>query len=288
MQMARSSNGTPVAGSIDPRDLTFAAAGNAIMPAGMTQSNGFVELLLRHMKEDQNAYQYDRDYCASQLREEGTLTAQEVRTLRLRMLDLGHQIRLCQHKIEILTSLAKYEQPPPSTATVINSLNAVTHPSPANSGRVLGVAAPESPSLSLLHQASQAVSQTPAKRSLKSAEHSSDGQSSAKRPRKQVPDAPPPDENPGNTVQRLGYWKCRLCASPKYLTATPPRQPSAPCKWPLKDVAKMITHFTEMHVEHSPAERCEELGDALNLNRMLPSFLILLPSPLFIPLFFFF
>ncbi len=40
----------------------------------------------------------------------------------------------------------------------------------------------------------------------------------------------------------------------------------------------MITHFTEMHVEHSPAERCEELGDALNINRMLSfsfSFLIL-------------
>ncbi|PKS07136.1 hypothetical protein jhhlp_005736 [Lomentospora prolificans] len=266
MQMNRASNGNPVTGSIDPRDLTFAGAGNTVMSANMAQSNGFVELLLRHMKDDLNAYNYDRDYCAQQLRDEGSLTAQEARTLRLRMLDLGHQIRLCQHKMEVLTNLAKYEQSPPSTTTVINSLNAITHPSPANNGRMLSVAAPENPSLALLHQASQAVNQTPSKRALEAAEGSEE-QSGSKRPRKQVPDAPPDNENPGNTVQRLGYWKCRLCTSPKYHSAPPPRQPGAPCKWPLKDVSKMITHFTEMHPEHTPGERCKELGDALDTNR---------------------
>jgi hypothetical protein len=29
----------------------------------------------------------------------------------------------------------------------------------------------------------------------------------------------------------------------------------------------MITHFTEMHAEHTPAERCAELGAALVQNR---------------------
>ncbi|CAI4214666.1 unnamed protein product [Parascedosporium putredinis] len=235
--MGRPSNGAPVTGSIDPRDLTFAAAGGAVMSAGMSQpSSGFVELLLRHMKDDLNAYNYDRDYCGQQLRDEGSLTAQEARTLRLRMLDLGHQIRLCQHKMEILSNLSKFEQPGPSAAMVINSLNAVTQPSPASSGRILGVSNAEAPNLAMLHQAVE----------LEAAAEAGPGRA-------------PDNENPGNTVQRLGYWKCRLCTSPKYHGAPPPRQPGAPCKWPLKDVSKMITHFTEMHPEHTPAERCSEL-----------------------------
>jgi hypothetical protein len=73
--------------------------------------------------------------------------------------------------------------------------------------------------------------------------------------------------NNGTAVQRLGFWKCRLCTSEKYLTAGPGKQPSAPCKWPLRDVAKMIAHFLELHTEHTPAERCVELGAALDKNR---------------------
>ncbi|KAK1753030.1 hypothetical protein QBC47DRAFT_387577 [Echria macrotheca] len=68
-------------------------------------------------------------------------------------------------------------------------------------------------------------------------------------------------------LQRLGFWQCRLCETRKYLEAGAGRTPAAPCKWPLKDVSKMITHFTDMHLEHSAAERCVELGTALNRNR---------------------
>ncbi|KAJ8126280.1 hypothetical protein O1611_g7358 [Lasiodiplodia mahajangana] len=72
---------------------------------------------------------------------------------------------------------------------------------------------------------------------------------------------------PTNSFQRLGYWDCRLCRSRKYLEAGSNRVPSAPCKWPLKDISKMINHFLDLHTEHTPRERCSELGDALARNR---------------------
>jgi hypothetical protein len=78
------------------------------------------------------------------------------------------------------------------------------------------------------------------------------------------------DEGVNTALQRLGFWKCRLCSAPKYLLAGAGRSPAAPCKWPLKDISKMITHFTEMHSEHSPPERCTELGAALAQNREYP------------------
>lgn len=70
-------------------------------------------------------------------------------------------------------------------------------------------------------------------------------------------------------LTRLGFWECRLCKSQKYMLAGAGRQPSAPGKWPLKDIAKMITHYTELHGEHNSFERCMELGAALNVNREL-------------------
>ncbi|KAI0432459.1 hypothetical protein F5Y09DRAFT_301858 [Xylaria sp. FL1042] len=36
----------------------------------------------------------------------------------------------------------------------------------------------------------------------------------------------------------------------------------------------MINHFLDLHTEHTPKERCNELGDALARNRKYP----LLPS----------
>ncbi|KAJ2979571.1 hypothetical protein NUW58_g7165 [Xylaria curta] len=72
---------------------------------------------------------------------------------------------------------------------------------------------------------------------------------------------------PTHSLQRLGYWDCRLCRSRKYLEAGSNRVPSAPCKWPLKDISKMINHYLDLHTEHTPKERCSELGDALARNR---------------------
>ncbi|SPO01385.1 uncharacterized protein DNG_04061 [Cephalotrichum gorgonifer] len=244
---------------------------NSVMSSNMSQPTSFAGLLLRHLQNDLNAYGYDRDYCTQQLLEEQGLTPQEARTLRLRVFDLNHQIRLCQHKMEILTALGSIEQPAPSPQTIINSLSAVTQPSPANSGQLIGVGAPDNPSMSLMHQAAQSSAQvaggsTPAKRAVKPSQ-TSNGHPSAKRAKKEVAITPGDEENAGNMIQRLGFWKCRLCTSPKYLAAPQPKQPSAPCKWPLRDIAKMITHFTDMHSEHSPSERCEELGTALDGNR---------------------
>ena len=264
--------------SIDPRDLY---PPTAMPPATMPrpQPTPFTALLLRHMQDDLNAYGYDRDYCSQQLLEEQTLTPQEARTLRLRVFDLNHQMRLTQHKIEVLNALSVLDGAAQNPETVINSLNALTQPSPANGGRLLGAGAPENPGLSLLHQATQASpAPTPAKRPSKSVD--SPNGHAMKRARKEVPASPPADGNGevGTTVQRLGHWKCRLCTSAKYVEAPQPKQPSAACKWALRDVAKMITHFTDMHGEHTPAERCQELGDALNSNREFSRPPVVVPS----------
>ncbi|KAG8162072.1 hypothetical protein KVR01_007837 [Diaporthe batatas] len=70
----------------------------------------------------------------------------------------------------------------------------------------------------------------------------------------------------GSAYQRLGHWMCTLCTSQKYLQAPPPKQPSEPSSWPLRDVSKIVTHYTRMHNEHNRMERCMELGTALQAN----------------------
>lgn len=77
-----------------------------------------------------------------------------------------------------------------------------------------------------------------------------------------------PDSAPrGSTYTRLGHWMCTLCTSQKYLQHPPPKQPSEPSNWPLRDISKIVTHFTRMHTEHNVIERCMELGAALDANR---------------------
>lgn len=60
---------------------------------------------------------------------------------------------------------------------------------------------------------------------------------------------------------------CTLCTSQKYLQHPAPKQPSEPSNWPLRDVSKIVTHYTRMHSEHNVIERCMELGAALDANR---------------------
>lgn len=74
-------------------------------------------------------------------------------------------------------------------------------------------------------------------------------------------------QGPIMDVERLGFWKCQLCNTPKYLLAGPGRSPAMPCKWPLRDISKMVTRFTAMHQEQDVADRLKELGAALELNR---------------------
>lgn len=71
----------------------------------------------------------------------------------------------------------------------------------------------------------------------------------------------------GSKYQRLGHHMCQLCTSQKYLMQTTPKQPSEPSSWPLRDISKMVTHYTRMHGEHNKMERCMELGRALEDNR---------------------
>lgn len=59
---------------------------------------------------------------------------------------------------------------------------------------------------------------------------------------------------------------CTLCTSQKYLKAPTPKQPAEPSSWALRDISKIVTHFTRMHSEHTDAERCQELGNALRTN----------------------
>lgn len=155
------------------------------------------------------------------------LTAAETRALQLRALDVGHKIRHAQHAIEKLQAKRR---------------DGASFSSPSRRPPSSGGGAGEQPT--------------------------------TKRPRAETPTNVLVDDGDGGSrtpdtvaVQRLGFWKCRLCTSAKYILAGEGRLPSAPCKWPLRDIAKMMTHYFDLHTEHGPAERCMELGEALHRNR---------------------
>ncbi len=283
------------------------------------------EITLKQLSEDISAYLYDLDFCRAQL-DEHDLTPQETRTLQLRTLDLGHQIRHCQHRIEALrvqmrgrplragygggltaasgsSSLVKasnYYPTNTAAATAVNGGSTSTTAAAGNkaSGKkivvVHSLSNNDTPTTAT-NSNSNGNSNSNNKRALQNDEPASGpwAKRSKAEPHSQSPsyahspqnnhnhhnetgnDSFAADEsgvfdidNSNTELTRLGYWKCRLCESPKFLLAGSGRTPAAPCKWPLKDISKMITHFTEMHAEHSPAERCSELGSALAKNRM--------------------
>ncbi|KAK8050323.1 hypothetical protein PG994_012053 [Apiospora phragmitis] len=219
------------------------------------------QITRRQLEEDILAYRYDLDSCRHHLAAPD-LTPQEARTVQLRVLDMGHQIRHCQHRLEMIEAQARQSALTSSTSGKRHQLFSFD---PA-----------------------------PKRHSSEMPQHGGGGGSnSVKRPRlsskpshKQLPPVAGgsghngmahSDENNEDTievdmtttsfnsggeraVQRLGFWKCRLCTSNKYLSAGSSRVPSAPCKWPLKDISKMLNHFLDMHTEHTAEERCMELG----------------------------
>lgn len=223
---------------------------------------------MRQLNEDILAYRYDLDYCRAQL-EEADLTPQETRTLQLRTLDLGHQIRHCTHRIETIKAQSRKRttfRPPYSTAGAISySVNGTN-----GSGKQPRVVA-GGPGAAMLPTRLMTATPTHAtgKRPTQDEDHGSVKRMKASSPGLDLIGGPMED-GVNTALQRLGFWKCRLCSAPKYLLAGAGRSPAAPCKWPLKDISKMITHFTEMHSEHTPAERCVELGSALAQNRTHP------------------
>ncbi|KAK0712965.1 hypothetical protein B0T26DRAFT_753137 [Lasiosphaeria miniovina] len=252
----------------------------AVVPVTQTTSNlsyensNLDEIMLRQLSEDIMAYNHDVDFCKAQL-EDPDLTPQEARTLQLRTLDLGHQIRHCQHRIETLQVQlhkqgTRFRHQNYGTTMMITAGNGA-HIS--SNGKPRASTGGGGTGLTVKHAAiSTPILGKRAAPAVPAAQGEDDDDDGAvKRPKissspdyEGVPDA---DGAANTTLQRLGMWRCRLCSAPKYLLAGSGRSPAAPCKWPLKDISKMITHFTEMHTEHTPAERCTELGTALSLNR---------------------
>ncbi|KAK4222083.1 hypothetical protein QBC38DRAFT_490676 [Podospora fimiseda] len=253
-------------------------------------SSNLDEIIIRQLEEDISAYQHDESFCVAQL-EDPDLTPQETRTLQLRVLDLGHQIRHCRHRIETMQFQLRSRRPASNLRPAYGGMGA---PLVSSSPAVNGDAAKPKALSNQKHPASSgaqggvivkrngAVNGTPAGVNKRSAEsEDADGETNKKM---RVGSSPAGDYSEiqgdggeenlqvevggvNTALQRLGFWKCRLCSAPKYLLAGSGRSPAAPCKWPLKDISKMITHFTEMHGEHTPSERCVELGAALTKNR---------------------
>ncbi|KAK4194374.1 hypothetical protein QBC40DRAFT_270162 [Triangularia verruculosa] len=239
------------------------------------------EITMHQLEEDIIAYHNDMAFVQAQLADE-TLTPQESRTFQLRLLDLGHQIRHCRHRIELI-QFQNRKPTKPANLSRLTYANTATPLGPANT--INGTS-----SFAAKQRPDSFVSSTPM--SGKRPAEEDEDEEMTDGPSKRAKQSPSPGtaaahvshydlstieivdtgeegDTPGvNTLlQRLGFWKCRLCCSTKYLLAGSGRSPAAPCKWPLKDISKMITHFTEMHSEHTVSERCYELGAALAKNR---------------------
>lgn len=62
------------------------------------------QLVLQQLREDLEAYRYDLEFVRTQLDPENVsnITAAETRTFQLRMLDLGHQMRMVNHRIQLM------------------------------------------------------------------------------------------------------------------------------------------------------------------------------------------
>ena len=284
------------------RNVVAGAPKNERNNVSMNYDNANLEeITMRQLGEDIDAYEHDLSWCRTQLSGDD-LTPQETRTLQLRTLDLTHQIRHCKHKIETMQFQSRKPLPGsgmPRLGAFNNHYRAITnreangHNASANGGDKphrssrdetnnhvhLDGANENRPAV-----ATDTNSQTPKDNSLKRsapvdmspASPSGSTAHSSKRPRVQVSLDPVHFDDSTNmeditgpilSMQRLGFWKCQLCLTPTYLLAGNGRSPAQPCKWPLKDISKMITHFTVMHSEQESEARLGELGRALELNR---------------------
>lgn len=218
-------NLSAVNGALDPHSLNY-------------ERSDLSTITRRQMDEDIRAYRYDMEFCRDQLTSAPDITPQEVRTLQIRVLDCGHNIRHCQHRIAQLDAQAREAALAAANSNygVAQSHRASTNHTPRSGS---GVKRP---------------------RASKAADSDDDHTAEFD----MLMDL---DGSGTTSIQRLGFWKCRLCTSQKYLNAGASRVPSAPCKWPLKDVSKILNHCLDMHTEHTPQERCQELGAALSHNR---------------------
>lgn len=178
------------------------------------------------MGQDLIAYRYDLEFCQTQLTTQPDLSPQEIRTLQIRILDCGHNIRHCKHRIQILDAQAR--------------LSAAPYSSPfrgpgAGPYRSRGTAAPAGKHKRQRVQKSEADEFQNSRNdngdlagAAADVDAGADGDDTsivAMGSQARITDF---SGAPTNTLQRLGYWDCRLCRSRKYLEAGPNRVPSAP------------------------------------------------------------
>jgi hypothetical protein len=149
------------------------------------QTEDLNEITRRQLDEDVKAYRYDLEFSTEVLRDANlSLTAQEIRTIQFRILDLGHQIRHCQHRMEQID--AQFSQTGPT----------------ANGQRTFYFdAAPKR------RASAMPANGTPGPTS-KRARMSNIGTDADESVEAELVDS--------NTVQRLGYWMCHLCTANKW------------------------------------------------------------------------
>lgn len=260
-----------------------------VIPQGSSMSHetapSIEALRLRQFEEDIEAYKIDLDFCHGVLTNSNLSPAEE-RTWQLRVLDDSHRIRYCTHQVDVM----RFEQRartglPPRYAlsgAMQSRVQGIKRPVqediPGEAGpstkRVKPTGKPPARTPTATPTPSVGPSGMPYRRGSKPPEASDtihvadpDDETTAG-PSKAASVHPAEESDPqtsGSRLQRLGYWDCRLCKSQKY-TNTRSRDPAEPCKWPLRDIYKMITHYLGKHTEHTRMERCVELGDALEEN----------------------
>ncbi|KAI0205946.1 hypothetical protein F4808DRAFT_185692 [Astrocystis sublimbata] len=267
-----STNGNAV--SAAGSDSTFAVLGGGASALNYEDSSDLNAIIRSQMFQDLIAYRYDLEFCQTQLTTQDDLSPQELRTLQIRILDCAHNIRHCKHRIQTLDAQARAGIAPYSTGAIggSGSGSGLRAYQPGGTPVLTGknkkrrISKVEHDDVgSTVNDANIAMQPTADDLANAEAGGADDSIVAASTDSPIGKGASPGTSTP--SFQRLGYWDCRLCRSRKYIEAGPDRVPSAPCKWPLKDISKMINHFLDLHTEHAPHERCNELGDALARNR---------------------
>lgn len=115
-------------GMMTSHDIGSYPAGLATSPVGGFHDMSIDDLVVRQLQEDLKAYRYDLEFARAQLHPNNctNITAAETRTFQLRMLDLGHQMRMINHRIQMM-HIARFPHgrqgaPPGSGAHLANTV----------------------------------------------------------------------------------------------------------------------------------------------------------------------
>lgn len=97
------SNGSMGGGPVNANSPVPLNTGNSIITIENTPYDIDV-LIINQLEEDLDAYRYDLDFCRAQLEPSNanTISPAEQRTWQLRVLDLGHQMRMLNHRIQLM------------------------------------------------------------------------------------------------------------------------------------------------------------------------------------------